>query len=151
MHILIKDFNGFKTSFEIETTSTIEQVKEKFYQSFRVPKEGQVLFLNGSQLDDNKKISDYNINEGATLDLSLNENYIEINAVNVMGKRMPFYLKLSDTIQTIKKKIEEREGIPENVQKLIYDPKNQKLDLEDNKTIQDYNFKKEATIQILYK
>ena len=63
---------------------------------------------------------------------------------------MIFYFLKSDSIINIKKKIEEREGIPQNIQKLILEPKTIKLDLKDDKYIQDYNIKTNAIILILY-
>ena len=150
MHILIKDFNGFKTSIEIEETSTIKEIKEKIEQYLNIPKDGHNLILNKTNLDDNKNITEYGINESSILELTLKDNYIKINAVNVMGKIMPFYFKISDTIKDIKNKIEEREGIPQNVQKLVLDPRNQKIVLEDDKKIEDYNIKMDERIHILY-
>ena len=150
MHILIKDFNGFKTSIEIEETSTIKEIKEKIEQNLNIPKDGQNLILNKTNLDDDKNIKAYDINESSILELTLKDNYIKINAVNVMGKIMPFYFKISDTIKDIKNKIEEREGIPQNVQKLVLDPRNKKIVLEDDKKIEDYNIKMDERIHILY-
>ena len=72
MHIFIKDYKGYNTSFEIEPSETIEQIKEKYLKYFNVPKEAQNLSLNGINLDNNKKVIDYNINEGTTLGLNLN-------------------------------------------------------------------------------
>ena len=150
MHILIKDFKGFNTSFEIEPSETIEQIKEKYLKYFNVPKEAQNLLLNEVNLEDNKKIIDYNVNEGTTLELNLNENYIKINARNIMGKIIPFYLRNSDNIKTLKQKIEEREGIPQNIQKLILKDGDKNLELEDNKTFQDYDIRGETQIIIGY-
>ena len=150
MHILIKDFNGFKTSIEIEETSTIKEIKEKIEQYLNIPKDGHNLSLNKTNLDDNKNITEYGINESSILELNIKDNYIKINAVNVMGKIMPFYFKISDTIKDIKNKIEEREGIPQNTQKLVLDPRNKKIVLEDDKKIEDYNIKMDERIHILY-
>ena len=150
MHILIKDFKGFNTSFEIEPSETIEQIKEKYLKFFNVPKEAQNLLLNEVNLEDNKKIIDYNVNEGTILKLNLNENYIIINARNIMGKIIPFYLRNSDNIKALKQKIEEREGIPQNIQKLILKDGDKNLELEDNKTFQDYDIRGETQILIGY-
>ena len=106
--------------------------------------------LNEVNLEDNKKIIDYNVNEGTTLELNLNENYIKINARNIMGKIIPFYLRNSDNIKTLKQKIEEREGIPQNIQKLILKDGDKNLELEDNKTFQDYDIRGETQILIGY-
>ena len=67
-----------------------------------------------------------------------------------MGKIILFYLRNSDNIKTLKHKIEEKEGIPENIQKLILKDDNKNLELEDNKTFQDYNIKGETQILIGY-
>ena len=150
MNVLIKDFNGFNTSIKIEPNDTIEQIKDNISKLFNIPKGSQQLFLKDKQLDDNKIVKDYNIIEGVTLELKLKENYIKINAVNVMGKTMPFYLKKSDTIEAIKIKIEEREGIPYATQKLVLDPNNTKQILEDSKKIEEYNIKNEERIHIFY-
>ena len=150
MNIIIKDFNGFRTSLEIDKSYTIEQLKSKMQAQLSIPKEAQNLFLNNLQLEDNKKLFDYNVYEGIEFDLFLKENYIKINAVNVMGKIMTFYLLKSDSINNIKKKIQEREGIPQNIQKLILEPKTIKLELKNDKSIQDYNIKNNASIHILY-
>ena len=146
MHILIKDFKGFNTSFDFEPYETIEQIKEKYHKYLNVPKEAQNLLLNGINLEDNKKVIDYNINEGTILDLNLKKNYIKINARNIMGKIILFYLQNSD----MKQKIEEREGIPENTQKLFLKDDDKNLELEDNKTFQDYKIKGETKILIGY-
>ena len=53
MHIFIKDYKGYNTSFEIEPSEAIEQIKEKYLKYFNVPKEAQNLSLNGINLDKN--------------------------------------------------------------------------------------------------
>ena len=42
MHILIKDFKGFNTSFEIEPSETIEQIKEKYLKYFMFQKKHKI-------------------------------------------------------------------------------------------------------------
>ena len=150
MNIIIKDFNGFRTFFGVDQSDTIEQLKLKIESQLAIPNEAQILSLNIGELEDNKKLSDYNVNEGITLDLFLKENYIKINIVNIMGKTMPFYFLKSDSIRSIKNKIEETEGIPHNIQKLILEPRTIKIELKDDKSIQDYDIKDNSSILILY-
>ena len=150
MNVLIKDFNGFNTSIEIEANDIVGQIKEKIQKYLNIPKESQTLIFQNIICEDNKKAEEYNIYEGSTLNLMLKENFIKINAVNIMGKTMPFYLKKCDTIKTIKMKIEEREGIPQKIQKLLLAPFNKKQILEDSKTIEEYNIKQDDRIHILY-
>jgi ubiquitin len=61
------------------------------------------------------------------------------------GKNITLEVNPEDTIERLKQKIQEREGIPPSEQRLIFSGKQ----LEDNKTIQDYNIQKDTTIHLV--
>jgi large subunit ribosomal protein L40e len=61
------------------------------------------------------------------------------------GKTIIIDTHPSDSIDTIKQKIQDKEGIPSNLQRIIFCGKQ----LENNKTLLDYNIQNESTISVL--
>jgi predicted RNase H-related nuclease YkuK (DUF458 family) len=68
---------------------------------------------------------------------------MEIFMTSFTGKTIVLEVKPYDTIGSVKQKIQEKENMPVDLQRVVYDGKEL---LEDSKTLAHYNIQKDTTI-----
>jgi len=152
--IFVKTLTGKTIVLQVSGNDTIYSLKEMIQNKENIPPDKQSLMFAGRKLEDERTLADYNIQDKSTLHLVLRlhfgvfkknsgERFSGVIFVKTLTeKTITIKVSEGDTVNVIKEKIQDKEGIPLDQQRLVFAG----IQLEDENAIADYGIKNESTL-----
>ncbi|XP_034026160.1 ubiquitin-like protein ISG15 [Thalassophryne amazonica] len=152
MDITITMLNGMSRTLTVDPMTTVASLKYLIHDQLGVPPDSQKLhFDNGHTTplnDDSKPVSYYGLQHGSRVSLLVTEpkppTVLQILVQNEKGQTKTYDVKANELVSNLKKKVQCKEGVPVDQQRLIYEGKQ----MEDCELLSYYNVKHLTTIQM---
>ncbi|KAL2609245.1 hypothetical protein R1flu_027818 [Riccia fluitans] len=145
MQIFVNTSSG-TIALDVKRTDTIDRAKARIQTGKELSCKELRLVYGGKQLEDGRTLSDYRIQGDSTLDLLVRlRGGTMIKVKTLTGKEIEIDIEPTDTIERIKERVEEKEGIPPVQQRLIFAGKQ----MNDDKTARDYNIEGGSVLHLV--
>ncbi len=168
MQIFVRDFVNPTITIDVEPSDTVAEIKEKIEDKTRMAARFQRLQFAGRYLENDRPLSDYNIQKESTLHLKIDfrafESASSPSEAPLSAPDMQVFIKTltsrtitidtnpDETVAMLKRKIEIKEGIPVDQQKFTFETKSVGGNpSSDRCALKDYGIREHSTLFLLLK
>lgn len=150
MDIFITMLNGTSHPLKVSPDETVGSLKKRIEQQINVSTARQkLIFTNGSNTplnDDSKPLSFYNLQSGSRVNLLVTQpSTFQVFLKNDKGTTSTYDITKEETVDSFKKRVQEREGVPENQQRLNHEGK----EMQSGYKLSDYKVRELSTIFLM--
>ncbi|KAM3207475.1 hypothetical protein ACQJBY_062617 [Aegilops geniculata] len=146
---------GKVLALDVRTTDTVGHVKKNIHRELGVSPARQRLVLDGKVLQDGRTLASYGVgaagkagSSSCRLHLAVRRwgpGWMEIFVQVPSGRTLSVMVERSDTVGSVMEKVREKEGVPLDRHRVVYAGKQ----LEDGRTLAEYNVMKESTLCVI--
>lgn len=124
VNVYVKPPHGQTITLRLELTDSIKHVKNKIKEKIGIPSIRQDLYLAGEKTQDGMTLWGYGIQDGSTLRLAQVRpprppGGMLLSLIGSDNKIITLGVEYSDTVENIKAKVQDKEGIPKDKQQLL--------------------------------
>ena len=146
MQIFINNLQSRRViTVEVKPDSSIEDVKNQIKDIEGIFPEQQCLIFRGKELKNDSTLNNWDIKKDAMLYLRVLEIKVHVEKRWSSGKKVTLELKPSDTIKTLKDKIQEKEWIKPEQQCVMFNGQQ----MEHSRTLGYYRVENESTLHLI--
>ena len=143
--ISVENLAGKVVTLDVSLSDKVSNVKVKYHAKEGISPANQSLIFGGSVLDDEKSLSECNIQSQSKLIVVIRSSEIPISVEMLNGKSIKLNVSISDKVSELKSKINAVESIPVAEQCIIF----KGITLDNNKTLSHYNIQRESTVHFV--
>ena len=153
MQVYVKTLTGKTITIECDPTTTIGNFKAQICDKEGIRADQQrLVYMENELKDEAATLKCYNIGNEATIYLTLGLRFhnlfdptVDDPIISGAGRVYSLLVQPNSTIEEIKSKVQDKEGIPTEQQRLIFEKKQ----LKDGRTLSDYNVRNGSRIYLV--
>ena len=145
MMVFLKTLTGQTITVKVTPRDTVADVKERIFEQEGIPVDRQRIIFVGQMLNDNHRLLDYRIEHESAVHLVFRlGNNFQIFVRTTNGRTMVFECQPTNTIERLKQRLRDREGLHPDIQELVFEGEA----LPDQNTLQECGLRHNSIVDL---